>query len=213
MVVSADQRVHEPFSRQQRRWVFWPILGIVLASVCGIAVVGMAVNELSVNVAVAAGFLALVPVILLAGTFLWLDRWEPEPGRTLLFAFLWGAGVATLGALLVNSAVGVTYGPAASAVVSAPLVEEALKGLFLVGLLWFNRRQLDGVVDGVVYAGMTAAGFAFVENVFYLGRAFEIDYYDGWFTFVLRGVVSPFAHPLFTVFIGLAVGVAVADVA
>nr|WP_281352198.1 PrsW family intramembrane metalloprotease [Phytoactinopolyspora alkaliphila] len=173
----------------------------------------MAVNELSVNVAVAAGFLALVPVILLAGTFLWLDRWEPEPGRTLLFAFLWGAGVATLGALLVNSAVGVTYGPAASAVVSAPLVEEALKGLFLVGLLWFNRRQLDGVVDGVVYAGMTAAGFAFVENVFYLGRAFEIDYYDGWFTFVLRGVVSPFAHPLFTVFIGLAVGVAVADVA
>jgi RsiW-degrading membrane proteinase PrsW (M82 family) len=201
-------RVHEPFARQQRRWVFWPVLGIVLASVCGVAVVGMAVNELSASAGLSAALLALLPVMLLVGTFLWLDRWEPEPGRTLLFAFLWGSGVATLGALLVNSAVGVTYGPAASAVVSAPLVEEALKGLFLVGLLWFNRRQLDGVVDGIVYAGMTAAGFAFVENIFYLGRAFDVDYYDGWLTFVLRGVVSPFAHPLFTVFIGIAVGFA-----
>ncbi len=146
--------------------------------------------------------------MLLIGTFLWLDRWEPEPGRNLLFAFMWGAGVATLGALLINSAVGVTYGPAASAVISAPVVEEALKGAFLVGMLWFNRRQLDGIVDGVVYAGMVAAGFAFVENILYLGRAFDSVYTDAWLTFVLRGVVTPFAHPLFTVFIGVAVGLA-----
>ncbi|WP_129666216.1 PrsW family intramembrane metalloprotease [Phytoactinopolyspora endophytica] len=194
--------------RQQRRRVLWPVLGIVLASVCGVAVVGIAVDETSGGATLVATMLALLPVMLLVGTFLWLDRWEPEPGWNLLFAFLWGAGVATLGALLINSAVGVTYGPMASAVVSAPVVEEALKGLFLVGMLWWNRQQLDGVVDGVVYAGLTAAGFAFVENIFYLGRAFDIDPSEGWLTFVLRGVVSPFAHPLFTVFTGIAVGLA-----
>ncbi len=55
--------------------------------------------------------------------------------------------------------------------ISAPIVEEGAKGLFLVGLLIFRRRELDGVVDGIVYAGLTAAGFAFTENILYLGRA------------------------------------------
>ncbi|NDL59264.1 PrsW family intramembrane metalloprotease [Phytoactinopolyspora sp. XMNu-373] len=188
--------------------MLWPVLGAVLAAVCCVAVIGIAVTEVSREAVIVAAVLALLPVMVLVSTFLWLDRWEPEPGHNLLFAFLWGAGVATLGALLINSAVGVTYGPNASAVISAPVVEEALKGLFLLGMLFFNRRQLDGVVDGVVYAGMTAAGFAFVENILYLGRAFDIDMSEGWLTFVLRGVVTPFAHPLFTVFIGVAVGLA-----
>ncbi|HEY9411183.1 MAG TPA: PrsW family intramembrane metalloprotease, partial [Jiangellaceae bacterium] len=72
-----------------------------------------------------------------------------------------------------------------------------------------HRRELDGVVDGIVYAGMVAAGFAFVENILYLGRAFEVDSADGYLTFVMRGLLSPFAHPLFTAFTGIAVGLAV----
>ncbi len=33
-------------------------------------------------------------VVLLA--YLWLDRWEPEPPRLLVLAFLWGASVAVV---------------------------------------------------------------------------------------------------------------------
>ena len=33
----------------------------------------------------------------------------------------------------------------------------------------FRRREFDGVVDGVVYAGLVAAGFAFTENILYFG--------------------------------------------
>ena len=33
-------------------------------------------------------------------------------------------------------------------------------------------RPFDGVVDGIVYAGMAGIGFAFVENILYLGRSF-----------------------------------------
>ena len=44
--------------------------------------------------------------------------------------------------------------------------------MFLVGLLIFRRREFDGIVDGIVYAGLVAAGFAFTENILYFGRAF-----------------------------------------
>jgi protease PrsW len=199
---------HQPWSRQQRRRVFWPVLGLVAAAVCAVVVVGLAVGDLDSSTVAGATLLALLPVVVVVGAFLWLDRWEPEPGRVMLAAFLWGGGVATLGALVVNSVVAVTYGEYTSSVVSAPFVEEALKGAFLVGLLWWHRHELDGLVDGIVYAGLVAAGFAFVENILYLGRAFDTGSLDGYTVFVVRGVFSPFAHPLFTVFIGIAVGIA-----
>ncbi|WP_053206751.1 PrsW family intramembrane metalloprotease [Jiangella muralis] len=199
---------HQPWSRQQRRRVLWPILGLVAAAGCAVVVLGLAVGDLAPSTIAVATLFALLPVVVVVGAFLWLDRWEPEPGRTMLAAFLWGGGVATLGALVVNSLVAVTYGDYTSSVVSAPFAEEALKGAFLVGLLWRQRDELDGLVDGIVYAGLVAAGFAFVENILYLGRAFDTASIDGYSVFVVRGIFSPFAHPLFTVFIGIAVGLA-----
>ena len=56
--------------------------------------------------------------------------------------------------------------------VSAPLFEEAAKGAFVLGIMLFLRKEFDGVIDGVVYAGFVAAGFAFTENIYYFGRAF-----------------------------------------
>ena len=115
--------------------------------------------------------------------FLWIDRWEPEPPRLLLLAFLWGACFAALSALVINSSaaliadevLGRGSGDIVGAVVVAPIVEEAVKGVFLVGLLIFRRREFDGIVDGIVYAGLVAAGFAFTENILYFGRAFTED--------------------------------------
>jgi protease PrsW len=199
---------HLPWARQQRRRVFWPVLGMVIAAAGAMNVIGMATAGVSRGSVLAGTALALVPVVVVAMAFLWLDRWEPEPGGALLAAFLWGAGVATSAAIVVNTFVGENYGATTSAIVSAPVAEELLKGTFLVVLLWARRRELDGVLDGIVYAGLVAIGFAFVENILYLASAFEESTELGWTTFVLRGVFSPFAHPLFTVFIGIAVGLA-----
>ena len=59
-------------------------------------------------------------------------------------------------------------------------------------------------MDGFVYAGMVGIGFAFTENILYLGTALLETGGEGLVaTFVLRGVVSPFAHPLFTAATGL----------
>jgi protease PrsW len=90
-------------------------------------------------------------------------------------------------------------------VVSAPVTEEAMKGL---GILYAVRRhKVDSVTDGIVYAGWIAAGFAAVENVEY----FVLAASEGALvpTVVARGILSPFAHPLFTIWTGMAVGWAV----
>ena len=93
-------------------------------------------------------------------------------------------------------------------VVCAPPVEEFFKGLAVLGMFYFWRREFDGVVDGIIYATFVALGFAAVENVVYYARAASAsggaDALAG--TFVLRGIVTPWAHPLFTSMTGLGFG-------
>ncbi len=116
-----------------------------------------------------------------------------------------GATVSVIVAGTINSIVAVAVSEAAAAVVSAPVVEELMKGLGIYMAL--RRREIDGVSDGLVYAGWVGLGFAAVENVQYFLVASD----DGTLaaTFVVRGLLTPFAHPLFTAWIGLAIGLAV----
>ncbi|MDO9457117.1 PrsW family intramembrane metalloprotease [Nocardioides sp.] len=165
-----------------------------------------------------ATLLAALPVVPLVAAYLWLDRYEPEPTGLLVNAMLWGACAATAIAILVGG-VGGLFVPVTDEVslaVVAPVTEEAAKGFFLLLLLWWRRHELDGILDGIVYAGMIGIGFAFTENILYLSAAY--DGTDGMgpggiagvtSTFVLRCVFSPFAHPLFTAFTGIGIGIAV----
>ncbi len=179
---------------------------------CLVLVLADAPGALAVGVVLAA--LPVGPVI---ASFLWLDRYEPEPVRLLLLAFFWGAVVATAAALVLQSLDQIVLGTPDdwSAAIVAPVTEEGVKGLFILLLLWFRRRVIDGVLDGIVYAGLVGVGFAFTENILYLGGAYMGgDGQEGGLgsatgLFVVRGVLSPFAHPLFTAFIGLGVGFAV----
>ncbi len=171
------------------------------------------------TVVVAAVF-ALVPVGPLIGCYLWLDRYEPEPRSLLVTGLAWGAFVATLLALVLQGLGGLVAGfsDAQLLAVVAPVTEEATKGLFLLLLLFWRRHELDGVLDGIVYAGMVGIGFAFTENILYLAAAYNGT--DGMgpggveelgITFLIRGVASPFAHPLFTAFTGIGVGIAISS--
>ena len=169
---------------------------------------------------VLATVLAAVPVGPLVAAYLWLDRYEPEPRHLLGLALAWGAFVATAASLLLGGigAVVTPISAADSVSLVAPVTEEASKGLFLLLLLWWRRNELDGILDGIVYAGLVGIGFAFVENILYLAAAYDGTSATGpggteavTATFVLRCLVSPFAHPLFTAFTGIGVGVAVAS--
>lgn len=149
--------------------------------------------------------LAVIPMFIVLPVMLWLDRVEPEPKAALVHAFLWGATVAVVIASIVNGVTSAIGGEAFAAIASAPLIEEAMKA---GGILYaVRRREVDGPMDGIVYAGWTAIGFAVVEDVEYFVRAIEAGQLAA--VFVLRGLLAPFAHPLFTAWTGLAVGRAV----
>jgi protease PrsW len=90
--------------------------------------------------------------------------------------------------------------------VTAPVVEELAKCFALLVLFRELKDEFDGVVDGVVYAAMVGLGFAMIENVQYYGAAISEGVESSVVTFVLRGVVSPFAHPLFTAMFGIGLG-------
>ena len=149
--------------------------------------------------------LAMTPMFIVLPVMMWLDRVEPEPKAALVHAFLWGATVAVVVASIVNATTASIAGEAFAAMFSAPLVEEAMKA---GGILYaVRRREVDGTMDGIVYAGWTAIGFAVVEDVEYFVRAIEAGQLAG--VFVMRGLLAPFAHPLFTAWTGLAIGRAV----
>jgi len=172
--------------------------------VCGIVTVPLTV--LGAVIEPLAMLLALVPLCVLLPLFSWLDRVEPEPRASRLHAILWGATVAALVSSIVNDLVAFGASMSVAVVISAPLVEETMKGL---GVLWaVRRRELDGVMDGIVYAGWVALGFALVENLLYFSQARDDGTLAG--VFVARAVFMPFSHPMFTVWTGLAVGRAVA---
>ncbi len=208
-----------PTQQRQRRGVLAPVIGLVALGICGLVVLGLVGTSVGVGGVIVGALCALLPVGPLVATFLWIDRWEPEPPRLLLIAFLWGACFAALAALIINSSaafavdelLGRGSGDVVGSTVIAPLVEEGLKGAFLVGLLIFRRREFDGIIDGIVYAGLVAAGFAFTENILYFGRAFTEESAMGGSVLsvlILRGVLSPFAHPLFTSMMGIGAGIA-----
>jgi RsiW-degrading membrane proteinase PrsW (M82 family) len=161
--------------------------------------------------------LAAIPVVPLVASYLWLDRYEPEPRSLLVLGLGWGALVATSIALVLQALDAFVLGDQQSTtgVVVAPLTEEAAKGLFIVLLLVYRRQELDGILDGIVYAGMVGIGFAFTENILYLASAYMGDngakggLESAVGLFIVRCLFSPFAHPLFTAFTGIGVGIAV----
>ena len=202
------------------------IVGIAVTAACAIVALGIdaaqsfAVGDGAAPFAIALP-LALLPVPLLVVVVLWMDRLEPEPRANLAFAFGWGAGIAALTALIVNTAdleyvtmpaLGASTGEYVAATFGAPVVEETLKGLVLIGLLWRRRAELDGPTDGVIYAAMVGLGFAMIENVGYYINALVSPERGGiallGYTFVLRGLVSPLLHPIFTSMTGLGVAYA-----
>jgi RsiW-degrading membrane proteinase PrsW (M82 family) len=198
--------------------VFTIIVGLIAAAA---ALPTMLVVALTGGgpIVVVAGLFALVPVVPVVGAYLWLDRYEPEPKVLLALALVWGAFVATFLALVaqdLGSAI-LSLSTTASSTIVAPLTEEFTKGLFLVLLLVWRRHELDGVLDGIVYAGMVGVGFAFTENILYLATAYNgLDGAPGGMvgltsTFVVRCIASPFAHPFFTAFTGIGVGLAIAS--
>jgi RsiW-degrading membrane proteinase PrsW (M82 family) len=181
---------------------------IALGTIVGVIVIFVTTTD---PVGTAIGFVLssiAMTVVLLA--YLWLDRWEPEPPRLLVLAFLWGASVAVVVSVVLSLFVEDLVNPGAdqvsvaSIVIAAPLIEEAAKGSFLLLMLTPRRRnELNSLTDCLVYAGITATGFAWLEDILYIANAESLA--DSLVTAAMRLIMAPFAHPLFTTMTGIGV--------
>jgi len=201
------------------------LVGLVaFIGLCGLAllvIVGVKIGPVALAVGIGS---ALIPVPLLVYAFLWLDRYEPEPVKYLAFCFAWGACVATFVAYWVNSGAAklaeqLDLPESLVAVLCAPVVEETMKFLGPLLLFWRRRQAFSGIIDAIVYCGLSATGFAFVENILYLGGygyaqgAEEGGGALGGATgvaalFFARILMSGFAHPLFTSMTAIGLGIA-----
>lgn len=151
---------------------------------------------------------AIVGILLLV----WLDRWEPEPPHLLIAAFFWGGGVSLLMVFVASPLLELIGGDSDffRAVISAPLVEESAKGLFLVLVLAASRRgraEFNSFTDALVYAGFVGIGFTFIEDLGYIGTQETVG--DALTVAIFRIIFGAWLHSIFTAMtaIGLWLGV------
>lgn len=184
---------------------------ILLGTLTGLIVILLtAVNP----VGTAIGFvLSSVAMTVVVAAYLWLDRWEPEPPRLLVLAFIWGASVAVVMSVFLSLVFDAVVNADAAAggeiafssvVIGAPVIEEFAKGLFLLIMLTGRRRhELNSLTDCLVYAGLVGAGFAWLEDILYISGGQSLG--DALVTAAMRLIMAPFAHSLFTTMFGIGV--------
>ncbi|QNO36638.1 PrsW family intramembrane metalloprotease [Protaetiibacter sp. SSC-01] len=196
----------------------WAIAGFIVVGVFGLALLAYLFLALGPVLLLLGGVLAIIPLVIVLLGVWWIDRWEPEPRGLLVFGFLWGAVMSVAIALIVDIGIQLTsYAAGIDAdaldvlgtVVQAPVVEEAAKGFGVLLIFLIARKYFDGPVDGIVYAAVVAGGFAFTENILYFSQAMAYSgllSVDTLLTFFVRGIMSPFAHAMFTAMTGLFIG-------
>jgi RsiW-degrading membrane proteinase PrsW (M82 family) len=196
------------------------IIGGIVVFIALILVVAYFLLFLGPGLTFIGGVLALIPLAIVLLGVRWIDRWEPEPRLLLLLAFLWGATVSIVIALVADVGTSYLYAAAGADVnmtvflqsaIQAPIVEEVGKGVGLLLIYLVARRYFDGPVDGIVFAALVGGGFAFTENIQYfaiqIAESGTLDLAVGEIFFI-RGILSPFAHVMFTAFTGFFIGLA-----
>ncbi len=195
--------------------IVFGIFALMIAALVGLIVLLIIGSETGLVQLVIGLICASLPVPIYIMLLLWIDRYESEPLWMLATSFFWGAIVAVFIALILNTINGAIVAAATrseqignnfGAVISAPIVEESAKALILLILFLWKKDEFDGIVDGIVYAGMVGLGFAMTENILYYGRAAQHGMGALTFLFILRGMAAPFSHPLFTSMTGIGLG-------
>src|SRR2546427_3214926 len=202
-----------PSGHQSALKIILAVFAVMFAALLGLVVLLLIGAETGPVELIIGLICASLPVPIYVMLLLWIDRYEAEPLWMLATAFFWGALVAVFIALLLNTFnemvvaaatnnmhIGQNFG----AVISAPVVEESAKAIILLILFFFKKDEFDGIIDGIIYAGMVGLGFAMTENIMYYGRALVGGGVDALTTvIVLRGMVAPFSHPLFSSLMGI----------
>ena len=111
--------------------------------------------------------LGLLPVFVFLAALIVIDSFKLVRFRALVWAIVAGSLVAVI-CYLLNSRLADTLGLADNnfSRYIAPIVEESLKAAYIIFLL--RTRRVGFMVDSAIFGFAVGAGFAFVENIYYL---------------------------------------------
>jgi protease PrsW len=207
--------LHDGSLFQPRRPAFWVYLAILAAT--GSVLFGEQSFFRGISpggLALSWGLLAIyaAPVFFLVYV---LDLYEREPLSLVIGALLWGAVAASTLAGFANDGWGLVVarvgGPEFAArwtaALTAPFVEETLKGLGVVLIYLIAPEEIDDMMDGFVYGAVCGLGFAVVEDVFYFMRVFggrPSGILQGFFVRVVASGL--YSHVLYTGLVGMGIG-------
>nr|NQU94442.1 PrsW family intramembrane metalloprotease [Bacteroidota bacterium] len=112
---------------------------------------------------------SILPLFLFLILLIVLDSFKLVKGKILGMCFTWGI-LSAIASYFINNYFIQVFNIPQSGVTwfEAPMVEESLKAVILVVLIRFNK--IGFMIDGAIYGFATGAGFAFLENVFYLSQ-------------------------------------------
>jgi protease PrsW len=181
-----------------------------------ILLIGLALWILSVGAAFMTSNLLLLPTIVLLGSFLvpvtgvvWYLDHDPSPAlspRRITTAFIVGGALG----LLVASTLEfwLVYGSGPLGLLKVGVIEELVKGVALVFIAWgissFSTR--DGIVLGAAvgfgFAALESSGYALTSLFVVQGQHLSLSLSSVVFTELVRGVLAPFGHGLWTAILG-----------
>ncbi len=160
--------------------------------------------------------LILLPTVVLLGSFLvpvtavvWYLDHDPSPvlsPRRILAAFIIAATIGVLAAALLEFLF--VFGPGLIGNLEVGLIEEFVKGAAVVLVAWglhsFTTR--DGIVLGATvgfgFAALESSGYALVSLFVVQGGHLTLSLQSVVLTELIRGVLAPFGHGLWTGILG-----------
>ncbi len=148
-------------------------------------------------------FMALAPICIILFYVYIRDKYEKEPYKLLMIGVI--AGYFLTYPIIFFEELLVDFMPVGSprfeafyiSFIVASFVEEGLKFLLLLALVWKNKN-FNEKYDGIVYGVFIALGFASCENIMYVTN----EVLGGVETAILRGIISIPAHSFYGVFMG-----------
>jgi RsiW-degrading membrane proteinase PrsW (M82 family) len=158
--------------------------------------------------------ISLVPVLVLVAILYWVDRYHREPVRLMTLAFGWGTFPALLVTFLVQlflqvppDLMGLNILKVLKLGVLAPVLEEIFKALGVIFIFWRFRREIDDILDGIIYGAMVGFGFAFISNLFRYTADFMVVGYPALnLNYLLVRTVHVLNHGMYTAIFGACLG-------
>jgi RsiW-degrading membrane proteinase PrsW (M82 family) len=151
--------------------------------------------------------IAILPVVLLMVFIYRQDKYQKEPVKSLIKAFIGGMIAIPLDIIIVTMldlALGETFLAQTvffSAFMEAGIPEELCKFIIFMIFIW-RDKNFDEYFDGIVYACFIGLGFACLENIMYVFDATIVSLAGGFVTSFFRALLSVPGHFLFGAILG-----------